>query len=156
MNYVNKHSKVLICIILLISVLFILIFSQNKSKETTAKTTFGLEQFKTNMKAKNYKFELKDVQKDILPATREKMIIGKESIYIYLYSSNKEVEEDAKRIVNDGSAYENGNKSVQISWASQPYFYKKGNIIVLYVGVNEKIISDLKDILGEQFAGYKL
>jgi len=38
---------------------------------------------------------------------------------------------------------------------SFPHFYKKGNIVVQYIEEDEKIISDLKDILGEQFAGYE-
>ncbi len=35
-----------------------------------------------------------------------------------------------------------------------PHFYKRGSLIVQYVGEDEKIISDLGDLLGEQFAGY--
>jgi len=107
------------------------------------------------MKAKNYKFELKDVEKDFLPTARKRMIIDKEAIDIYLYNSNKEVEKDAKRIDNGGCEYNNGSKSVNVRWSLYPHFYKKGTIIVQYVGENEKIISDLKDIFGEQFAGYK-
>jgi hypothetical protein len=42
-----------------------------------------------------------------------------------------------------------------VSWVSYPHFYKKGCLIVQYVGKNENIISDIEDILGEQFAGFK-
>ena len=34
-----------------------------------------------------------------------------------------------------------------------PHFYKKGTIIVRYEGADEKIINDLEEIMGEQFAG---
>ncbi|EHI99965.1 hypothetical protein CDLVIII_3403 [Clostridium sp. DL-VIII] len=46
-------------------------------------------------------------------------------------------------------------KTKSVSWISYPHFYKKGNIIVQYIGKNEQIISNLKTILGEQFAGIK-
>ena len=65
------------------------------------------------------------------------------------------MENEVKYIDSDGSGYSNGFKSVEVSWSSPPHFYKRWSIIVQYVGKNEKIISDLKNILGEQFAGFK-
>lgn len=148
----RKLSKY--AILLFLSLLMFSMFISCSNKKNS-KNTFDIEQFANQMKAKNYKFELKDVEKDFLPTTKKRMIIDKEAIDIYLYNSNKEVENDAKRIDDGGSMYSNGIKSVNVSWVSYPHFYKKGNIIVQYVGENKKIISDLKEILGEQFAGYK-
>ena len=88
-----------------------------------SKDTFGIEQFKNELKAKYYNYEIKDAEKDFLPTT--------------------------------SCGYSNGSKSINVSWVSLPHFYKKGSIIVQYVGENKNIISDLNDILGEQFAGYK-
>jgi len=45
---------------------------------------------------------------------------------------------------------------MKVDWVSFPHFYKKGSIIVQYIGEDEKMISDLKDIFGDQFAGYTL
>ncbi len=148
----RKLSKNAILLVLPLLIFSIFICCSNKQN---SKNTFDINQFANQMKAKNYKFELNDVEKDFLPTTRERMLLDKEAIDIYLYNSNKEVENDAKRIDDSGCAYSNGNKSIKVSWVSYPHFYKKGNIIVQYVGENEKIISDLKDIFGEQFAGYK-
>lgn len=137
-----------------VSVLLVLAFvgcSGNISKVND----FSIEQFTAEMKIKNYKFELKDVKEDFLPTTRKRLLTGNEAIEIYLYRNDKAMEEDSKRIDNGGCSYSNGNKSIEVSWASFPHFYKRGNIIVQYVGENIKIISDLKDIFGEQFAGYK-
>lgn len=119
--------------------------------------TFGMEQFKSEMKAKNYNFEIQDVENsdDFLSNTKKRMVIGKEALEIYLYYNNEDMEDDAKNINMNGFGYSDGNKSMIIDWISYPHFYKKGNIIVLYVGENEKIISDLNDIMGEQFAGEK-
>jgi hypothetical protein len=40
-----------------------------------------------------------------------------------------------------------------ISYVSDPHYFKKGNMIVQYVGENQKIINQLEKILGKQFAG---
>jgi len=120
--------------------------------------TFNVEKFKIEMKAKNYEFQLIDVENDFLPTKRKRMVIGEETIDIYLYSDNKKMEKDAKNIDSKGCQYTSTgvfSRSVNVSWVSYPHFYKKGKIIVLYVGTNEKIISDLKDIFGEEFAGIK-
>lgn len=117
------------------------------------KYTFGIEQFQNEMKLKNYNFELQAVGKDFLPTTRKRMIIGNEALDIYLFSSNKKMENKAKFIDSYGSGYNNGSRAMKVSWIAPPHFYKRGNIIVQYVGGNKKITSDLKSIFGEQFAG---
>lgn len=149
MRKINRYV-ILLTLILLIFTAFIGCSSKNNSDNT-----FGVEQFANEMKAKNYKFKLEDVEEDFLPTTRKRMIIDKDSIEIYLYNSNREAEKDAKRIDDGGCGYNNGDKSIKIHWSSYPHFYKKGSIIVQYVGENEKILSDLNDIFGQQFAGYK-
>jgi len=116
---------------------------------------YSVEQFTNDMRSKKYDFVLKDVEKDFLPTTRKRLIFGTEAIEIYIYKSSKSMEKDSKRIDSNGCGYSNGFKSVYVSWIYNVYFYKKGNIIVQYTGENEKIISDLRDILGEQFAGHR-
>jgi hypothetical protein len=142
-------------IILLALSLLMLTILIGCSSQNNLKDTFGIEQFQNEMKSKNYNFEIQDVGKDFLPTTRKRMIIGDEAIDIYLFSNDEEMENEAKHIDRDGCGYNNGSKAVSVDWISYPHFYKEGNIVVQYVGENEKIISDLKDILGEQFAGWK-
>lgn len=61
------------------------------------------------------------------------------------------MENNAKYISLDGSSFCNGKESLEIDWISKPHFYKKESIIVNYVGEDEKILDDLKDIFGTQF-----
>lgn len=133
--------------------LLLLIFTMfvGCSIKSNSNDTFGIEQFQNEMKAKNYNFAIKDVEKDFLPTTRKRMIIGNEALDIYIYSSNQKMEKDAKLIDSDGGGYHNGTKSIKVDWVSPPNFYKRGKIIVQYTGGNEKIINDLKNILGKQF-----
>ena len=120
-----------------------------------SKDTFGIEQFKNALKVKNYNFEIKDAEKDFLPTTRKRIIIGNEALDIYLFTNTKKMEHEANYIDSNGCGYSNGSRSINVSWVSLPHFYKRGSIIVQYVGENEKIISGLNSILGEQFAGFK-
>jgi len=147
-----KSIRQILLITLSLLIFTTLISYDNKEN---SKSTFGINQFTKQMKAKNYNFKLNAVQKDFLPTTRKMMLIGKEALSIYLYDTDKETEADSKRIDIMGCSYQNGGKSVQVSWISFPHFYRKGSIIVQYVGVNKKIISDLTSIMGKQFAGYK-
>lgn len=65
-------------------------------------------------------------------------------ITVYEFKDSKEADAQAATISEDG--YKVGNAYVE--WASKPYFYKKENLIVSYIGTNKKIILDLKAVLG--------
>jgi hypothetical protein len=140
--------------VVFIITLFIAIMLLGCSRESSSQNTFNIGQFENAMKDKGYSCEIIDVSQDFLPTTRKRMIIDDETIDIYLFDSDTKMEEEASYIDSGGCSYSNGSKSVEVSWVSFPHFYKKGSLIVQYVGENENIMSDLEDIFGEQFAGY--
>ena len=135
-------------IILIIALTFLACNKKSKNGNSS------IEQFTEQLKAKNYKFEVKEVDKDFLAGNRKRIVFDNEAIDVYLYNNNSEMEEDSERIDSHGSSYTNGSKIVKVNWISFPHFYKKDNIIIQYIGEDDNIISDLKDIFGEQFAGY--
>lgn len=137
--------------VFILSLISFLITFAGCSGEKNSKEEFNLEDLKNSIENKGYNFELQDVQKDFLPTTRKRMVIDDIAIDIYIFSSNKKMEREASYIDSDGSGYNNGRKAIKVSWISSPHFYKKGSLIVQYVGENVTIISDLEDILGEQF-----
>lgn len=134
--------------------LLIIVMLMGCKNINTPQSTFDLRHFEDAMKNKGYSFEIIDVEEDFLPTTRKRMKFNYDVIDIYIFNGDKEMEVEAANIDKDGCGYTNGNKSLKVSWVSFPHFYKKGSLIVQYVGEDEKIISDLMDILGEQFAGY--
>lgn len=108
----------------------------------------------SNLKDVGFSVIEEDVGEDILQGQRKWLTINdEENMSVYLYENSQKMEEDATYIHEGGSSYTNGGKNVETSWVSYPHFYKKGNIIVLYVGENQEIISTLEEIIGLQFAG---
>ncbi len=124
-------------------------------KKQTDSESYNIEQFETAMTEKGYEFEIQEVEQDFLPTTRKRMLLDNDiALDIYLFINNSKMEKEASRIDSDGSGYDGPLNKVKVSWVSVPHFFKKGTIIVQYIGEDETIISTLKEILGEQFAGY--
>jgi hypothetical protein len=121
-------------IILLILSSFIMAGLIGCSNGNNSKDAFNIEQFEKAMKDKGCSFEIKDAGQDFLPTERKRMLIGNEVLEIYLYSSNEKMEKDAKAIGSGGNSYNSLGKSVLVDWVAPPHFYKKGNLIVQYVG----------------------
>ena len=120
------------------------------------KNLYTVENFIAEMKEKGYDLEVSSASKSIYEGERKRAKINEnDAIDIYIYESIKDMEEDAARIEDEGSTYRGEKEEVKIDWASYPHFYKKGSIMVLYVGENEKIINDLNGVLGGQFIGYE-
>lgn len=117
--------------------------------------TYALPQFEEQMKEKGYDFDIKSVQSDFIPTTRKRMIIDDKAIDIYVFHSNIRMENEAKNIGSNGFSYQSETRGINIGWVAPPHFYKKGRIIVQYVGSDQKILTDLKDIFGGQFIGEK-
>jgi hypothetical protein len=140
-------------IIALIAVLFFIIVFVYCIGDNNSQNTFRLKEFEDTMKNIGYEFEIQDAQQDFLPTTRKRMIFNHIALDIYLFSSDDNMECEANNIDSGGCGYDNGFKAVNVCWVSFPHFYKKGNLIVQYIGEDEKIMSDLTDIFGEQFAG---
>lgn len=138
----------------LIAGLLIITVFAGCSRENKSPSTFCLENFEDAMTDKGYDFEVQEAEQDFLPTTRKRMIIDDIAIDIYIFNSDEKMESEASNIDSGGCSYDNGSKSLNVSWVSFPHFYKKGSLIVQYIGEDETVLSALEDILGEQFAGY--
>jgi hypothetical protein len=141
-------------ILVLGAVLLLINLFTGCSKEKDDQSAYDLERFEIAIKDKGYVYEIEDAQQDFLPTTRKRMIFNQEVLDIYLFDNDQKVEKEADNIDSSGCGYDNGSTAIKVSWVSYPHFYKKGSLIIQYIGEEENLISDLEDILGEQFAGY--
>lgn len=125
---------------------------------------FGLEQFENKMKEKGYEYEIRDSDDNLLGPICHNMILDDNVIidgtqfilydtwlYIYSYKNNEQMEKKVSILNKDAS--EINSDGYPLEWLKTPHFYKKGTIIVRYNGDDKKVITDLKEIMGEQFAG---
>lgn len=72
-----------------------------------------------------------------------------ETVLQFTYPTTREARLDAAKIADDGSRV--GART--LPWNGTPHFFRKENVMMLYVGSNQKVIDALKAEYGEQFAG---
>jgi len=82
-----------------------------------------------------------------VPAAR--YFLNGENVYAFEYSLATEAAVEAGRISPDGFSIGN----TQVSWISEPHFYRSGSVIVLYVGTREDTVALLASVIGPQIAG---
>ena len=83
-------------------------------------------------------------------SVRGRMIeVGGEEVQVFQYIDAAAAEAEAALVSADGSAI----GTHMVHWIEPPHFYKKGKLLVLYVGDNEKILKMLVAVLDRPFAG---
>ena len=75
--------------------------------------------------------------------------IDEDTIGVYEYKNNEEMEQGAKSISSDGSKI----GGTIYEFKSKPHFYKNENVIVSYFGDNKETIKKIEGLMGKQFAG---
>ncbi|MDI6816685.1 MAG: hypothetical protein QME41_05785 [Actinomycetota bacterium] len=86
------------------------------------------------------------------------VLLDDERIEVYAYKNERIANQAATTISADGFSItfitDTGvHGAREIDWVAAPHFYKKGSLIVLYVGDKQDITTLLVKILGTQFAG---
>jgi hypothetical protein len=69
-------------------------------------------------------------------------------IQSYEYPSADAAESDASQIGADGNP-----KTSMVAWKGAPHFFRKDQLLVLYVGDDQAVVTTLAELLGPQFAG---
>lgn len=82
------------------------------------------------------------------PAGRAFTVAG-ENVQVFRYPSVRAAEAEAKQVNAEGTSV--GTSSAM--WVGPPHFYRKGRLIVLYLGENADVLKALTSVLGPQFAG---
>ena len=75
--------------------------------------------------------------------------VNGEDVQVFQYAHVVAASEQATLVSPDGSAV--GTSSLH--WIGTPHFYKRGLLLVLYVGDDEAVRKALEAVLGRQFAG---
>lgn len=94
-----------------------------------------------------------EIKQPFFSVTSKVVTVAGEQIQVLEYTTASDADMEAEKISSDGTTIDNDGISTSILWTSKPHFYKKGKIIVIYIGENNTVINALTDILGSQFAG---
>ena len=141
--------------------------STNKVVENTAKAKDDMkttiEDVKDNLEtagdslkytAMNFKddivktgYKLKDsvnTKKDYFKGSETDYLMGSDVVRIYEYNSVTDLEEDIKRISPNGLTI-NGTDA---NYTRKPYYYKKGNSLIVYEGNEPAYVDEFKTMYG--------
>jgi hypothetical protein len=111
---------------------------------------YGTEEFLSELREKGVEPEKGDsVEQAFFSVIGTSVNINGESVQVFEYDSAETMESDAVLVDASGSPI----GTSMVTWMATPHFYKKGRILVLYVGDNAGTLEVLEGVLGTQFAG---
>lgn len=111
---------------------------------------FGTEEFLDALRERRAEPEKGDaIEQPFFSVIGNFVNFGEESVQVFEYDSAETMESDAVLVDAEGSSI----GTSMVSWVATPHFYKKGRILVLYIGDNAETLALLEGVLGPQFAG---
>lgn len=111
---------------------------------------FGTEEFIAALREKGVDAEKGDsIEQGFFSVIGTFVNFNGEGVQVFEYDSAETMESDAVLVDADGSSI----GTSMVTWIATPHFYKKGRILVLYVGDNSETLEVLESVLGPQFAG---
>lgn len=70
-------------------------------------------------------------------------------VQVLEYDDSDDADAEAKKVSTDASWVGKHH----VNWIAIPHFYKRGKLIVVYVGEKEAVLKTLETVAGPQFAG---
>lgn len=87
----------------------------------------------------------------------EIVAINGDSIFVYEFADEATAKAEAAAVSPSGYTLTRSEGASTLlthwEWIGTPHFYRKGRVIVIYVGDNLPLIQALETVLGPQFAG---
>lgn len=105
---------------------------------------------------KGYGVIVEHVEPEILRGERYIITLSgasEASITVYQYANKTSAKDDVLCIDKDGTTISFPDQTNYVTWKSIPHFFYQDNAIIQYVGTDEAILTILKELFGEQFAG---
>jgi membrane-associated protease RseP (regulator of RpoE activity) len=122
--------------------------SASESGQTDAESNRAM--FIENLKRAGHAVEAKGpVVQPFLSVPGQFVSIDGSDVQTFEYDSEKAAKAAVAKIAPDGSTV----GDTRIGWVEPPHFFRKGRLLVLYVGKNEQVTRALKPVLGDQIAG---
>jgi hypothetical protein len=86
------------------------------------------------------------------------LLVNGADVAAYAYGTALAAQYDSSRVSSDGATFRGGvgpfgGRAVTIDWIAPPHHFRRGRVIVSYIGDDSAITTLLTGILGPQFAG---
>ncbi|AOR23617.1 YtxH domain-containing protein [Clostridium taeniosporum] len=123
----------------------------NDVKDTTKNAGESIKYTAINFKDDivNAGQELKDAvtgnEKNYFSGKETDYMVGNDYVRVYEYEDINKANEDIKRISENGMTIEGSTAD----YTRKPYYYRKGNTLVVYEGNDPAYVKQFKDTLGE-------
>jgi hypothetical protein len=123
---------------------------QKSSKPQAGRTAKDLDTLVEALKAQGLNVErADDVSQPFFSIEGRALTVNGENVQVFRYPTTEAAGREAGQVSPDGSSV----GTSMMSWMAPPHFYRKDNVIVLYVGGNGEVLRALQSVLGAQFAG---
>lgn len=90
-----------------------------------------------------------EVDQPFFSVTGRMIKVRGEDVQVFQYANTAAADAQAAPVSLDGSAV----GTTKLHWIGPPHFYKKGKLLVLYVGDHQDVLKALEAVLGRHFAG---
>ncbi len=136
----------------------------SKSQETGEKPLLtGMKEIEEAFRAQGYAIAYEQEEEGWLSGEKYRMVLNEDldcQIVFYVYETVEEAKKETGYIDPAGSmiTVPNGRTKgeVIVEWISVPHFYQYQNMIIQYIGLDERVLGILEEICGAYFAGGEL
>lgn len=124
--------------------------NNSQSQSRRAKPTIGVMKLMADLRARGATVGRGGTVSQSFFSTKGRIItVNKSDVQVFEHANASLAEAEAKRISSNGT----GTGTSRVSWIATPHFYRRGNLITLYIGDDASVIDALAAVLGQQFAG---
>jgi hypothetical protein len=104
----------------------------------------------TRMRGQGVKAERAgEISQPFFSVKGQEINVNGENVQVFVYANASAAEAEAKLVSPDGGSVGTN----MMSWMAPPHFYRKGELIALYIGREQAVMDALVTVLGPQFAG---
>lgn len=122
----------------------------HRQRSSRGSTDKALASLLNDLRAKGLTVERAgEVSQPFFTAKGQALTVNGENVQVFRYARAADAEREAKLVSPTGSSVGTN----MMTWMATPHFYRKDNLIVLYVGSSAPVVNALTEILGKQFAG---
>ena len=89
------------------------------------------------------------LEQPFFPVPATILEVDGEGVQVFAFRDARTAREQASRVSPDGRSI----GTSQPLWIAPPHFYRRSNLVVLYLGEDEKLLARLERLLGKPFAG---